>query len=741
MLDNRMRYLHNIALADEKIPTNGEGGYMKNCDAVRLLFIIAVFLGTCLSTIGFAEDPVQFSDPLLQQAIEEALWVSDPTPTDMLALTTLRVVRTEGSSGGIQDLDGLEYAINMDSLWLREHEFSNISALASMPHLRTLHLSRNDIKDLSPLSDLTDLKHLDLHANNISDVGPLSHLPSLDTLILRYNKINDLSPLGSLTSLSHLSLHSNSVADISPLSNLTNLKELILPRNRIDDLSPLETLSKLQRLVLLFNRVKDITPLASLPQLRELLLYYNNISSIAPLRGFTQLRELDLRNNPLDSDAYCSDLHEIASNNSFASIDYTTNPQAPVAVRATDGLYAKRVDIQWDPVCNGPHYNTYYQISRAPTDNPDARTEISPWQTDLAYTDANTPAGSSYQYWVRSSSSVQGHSPSPYSEPDTGWTSGVQILFVNDDALHDPAPGDLLISDPNEEGTLPHPFDSIQEAIQAALPGATVHVAKGYYPETLDLLGKSIHLIGSDPNHPEKLLYPVIDGIGSGPVLRFVSGEDPNCIIEGFTITGGQALHAAAIDCWASDPTLKNCLIVGHQASDPNGAIIYCQDSQARFVNCTIADNQAGETGACLLLVNSQVRVRNSILWENFPSSFIILENIDPIISYTLLPGGWPNNGNLSQAPLFVRSESEAVHTSEDDLSGSADYHLQSQFGRWDSITRNWVYDAVTSPAVDAGDPNSPVGLETSPHGNRINLGAYGGTEQASASFTSVLTY
>ncbi len=42
--------------------------------------------------------------------------------------------------------------------------------------------------------------------------------------------------------------------------------------------------------------------------------------------------------------------------------------------------------------------------------------------------------------------------------------------------------------------------------------------------------------------------------------------------------------------------------------------------------------------------------------------------------------------------------------------------------------------DAATSPCIDAGDPNSPVGDEPQPNGGRINMGAYGGTAEASKS-------
>ena len=69
-----------------------------------------------------------------------------------------------------------------------------------------------------------------------------------------------------------------------------------------------------------------------------------------------------------------------------------------------------------------------------------------------------------------------------------------------------------------------------------------------------------------------------------------------------------------------------------------------------------------------------------------------------------------------------------------DDFFVEGDYHLKCQAGRWDPNTGTWVKDDVTSPCIDAGDPNSPVGGEPAPNGGRINMGAYGGTAEASKS-------
>jgi len=64
----------------------------------------------------------------------------------------------------------------------------------------------------------------------------------------------------------------------------------------------------------------------------------------------------------------------------------------------------------------------------------------------------------------------------------------------------------------------------------------------------------------------------------------------------------------------------------------------------------------------------------------------------------------------------------------------NGDYHLKSQAGRWDPVSLSWVTDDVTSPCIDAGDPDSPVGDEPMPNGGIINMGAYGGTVETSKS-------
>jgi hypothetical protein len=314
--------------------------------------------------------------------------------------------------------------------------------------------------------------------------------------------------------------------------------------------------------------------------------------------------------------------------------------------------------------------------------------------------------------------------------------SRLDTLYVDDDGPNDPARGDNSISDPNENGTAEHPFDSIQEAIEVAHEGAQVLVYGGVYHEQIDFMGKDIRVEGLWLSDPSVTQEPVIDGNGVGPVVTFSGGEDPNCVLAGLRIQGGYAPYAAAILCEGS-PTIINCSIVGNRATYLQGAVIHCGDSTARFINCTITENGADAQGALMVCVDSDVSLINSILWGNTPPVVHTTSGAAPTITYCDVEGGWTGDGNFDMDPAFVVpgfwTDVGILGWPVDDLWTAGNYHLRSEAGHWDA-PGTYIKDAVTSPCIDVGDPTSVYTAEPVPNGGRINMGTYGDTGQASLS-------
>ena len=113
--------------------------------------------------------------------------------------------------------------------------------------------------------------------------------------------------------------------------------------------------------------------------------------------------------------------------------------------------------------------------------------------------------------------------------------------------------------------------------------------------------------------------------------------------------------------------------------------------------------------------------VRNNIVVNNTGDGISSdIANVSYNCVYGNTGSNWGGTNSISADPLFVDPE-------------NGDFHLESQYGRWDGSA--WVKDNATSPCIDAGDPS-----EKDPDGTRINMGAYGGTIEASKSPSGTLS-
>jgi hypothetical protein len=167
-------------------------------------------------------------------------------------------------------------------------------------------------------------------------------------------------------------------------------------------------------------------------------------------------------------------------------------------------------------------------------------------------------------------------------------------------------------------------------------------------------------------------------------------------------------------------PKLTNCMFIKNSAPTGYGGAMVNGSIDLTLTNCTFSGNSA-ISNSVIDNAHSAITLTNCILWNNTPPQ-IGDYNSTIVVTYSDIKGGWPGLGNIDADPCFA------------DVN-NGDYHLKSQAGRWDANSQSWVMDYVSSPCIDAGNPGCPLGDEPNDSNNvRINMGAYGGTAEASKS-------
>ncbi len=178
-----------------------------------------------------------------------------------------------------------------------------------------------------------------------------------------------------------------------------------------------------------------------------------------------------------------------------------------------------------------------------------------------------------------------------------------------------PGPGDGSVGDP---------YCSIQTAIDNAVDTDEIVVGPGTYFEAINFIGKAITLHSTDPSDPVFVAATIIDGTGFLHVVQCVSGEGPDTVIDGFTITGGNATGPSPDDFGggmyndSSSPTVTNCTFSGNTALSGGGMFNF--NSSPSVIDCTFTDNGAFSGGG-MTNDNSDPTVANCRFIGNSGSS------------------------------------------------------------------------------------------------------------------------
>lgn len=209
----------------------------------------------------------------------------------------------------------------------------------------------------------------------------------------------------------------------------------------------------------------------------------------------------------------------------------------------------------------------------------------------------------------------------------TAGVYGATTWYVDDDAADDPGPNDPTVSDPNETGTLEHPFDAIQEAMDAAGDGDTVLVLDGTYTGVgnrgINFGGKALTLQSENGANT-----CIIDCQNADCALYFLQGETAASIVDGFTIThgskpppAGECSCIGGIYIYDASPIIRNCTITENGSRDSSFSIrgggVRCHQSDVQITHCTISGNIA-ELGGGICCFDSNPTITDCVITGNF---------------------------------------------------------------------------------------------------------------------------
>jgi hypothetical protein len=147
---------------------------------------------------------------------------------------------------------------------------------------------------------------------------------------------------------------------------------------------------------------------------------------------------------------------------------------------------------------------------------------------------------------------------------------------------------------------VPADHPTIQACIDTAADGDECVVAPGTYNETINFLGKALRLRSS---HGADVTTIDATGIG-GSVVTCASGEGPDTILEGFTITGGTGTSDSSLSGlisgggmfnYRSSPTVASCNFVANSATLGGG--VYNNASSPMFAYIAFDRNSANTGG------------------------------------------------------------------------------------------------------------------------------------------------
>ena len=153
-------------------------------------------------------------------------------------------------------------------------------------------------------------------------------------------------------------------------------------------------------------------------------------------------------------------------------------------------------------------------------------------------------------------------------------------------------------------------YTKIQDAIVAATYGDIIELCDATYTGTgnrdIDFLGKAITVRSQSGNPQACIIDCQANAVNPHRGFKFVSGEGPDSMLQGVTITNGYVpsswpdYEGGAVRIKDSSPTLINCIISDSECEGQGGGVCVGSSAFPTFTGCTFSGNTAGDDGGGL---------------------------------------------------------------------------------------------------------------------------------------------
>ncbi|MBY0757210.1 leucine-rich repeat domain-containing protein [Clostridium sardiniense] len=346
----------------------------KNKKRIIALLVLVIFIGI-LPKAAYSEtnnkkvEYIDIKDRNLKDELEKAIQKvkgnkvdnnnsNKISKNDMSLITNLDI-----KNKGIKNIQGLEFATNLESINLEGNEVRDISSLRDIKGLKNINAKNQKIKleDFNVSSESLTISNPIIGLDKNTNINILGKNISVKDNKITINKINSnkeiklnfkdkkLNELFSgnisfnvimkkninlkstkadevnipdeylrkelnfrlgqspndpiskaqMETFTKLTINGNNIVRLNGLEAAKNLTKLNLNNNRIIDISSLETLRKLTEIDLGGNALKDISSLANLTRLEVLNLSFNQISDISPLKNLRKLQSATIEDQSI----------------------------------------------------------------------------------------------------------------------------------------------------------------------------------------------------------------------------------------------------------------------------------------------------------------------------------------------------------------------------------------------------------------------------------------------------------